>query len=752
MVTVPEYQRDVALRPNLRQDVSVQATPQAFGSAVGAGMEQLGQGVANMATAHEQVKQLEDIARAKEADNQLAEWTRNRMYGEGGFMTLEGRNAVDGRAAFENDLEQKRKEFGQNLTPGAAQAYQQASQARAQGILQQSIVKTAQERKTWFKDASDARAQTFANDALVSYSKPALVNKNIAAGIMEIRELGKLQGWDADTMKVRESEFASGVHKNIALRIAQDDPIAANVYVKKNAEMMTGAHQFEMKNALEASLVEAQSIRETEAILSEGRKVSELPGDIVGEVAAAGGGGGPTRSKAFLSTRSAHAGREGDTMNLDDAFADNLAAFIDDAPPGIREKLGLGSAYRSNERQKEIFANSDKTGHSVAFPAGYRKPDGSIARGSNHLHGRAVDLTYNGQRLDKAPQEVRDWVHANARQYGMFFPMGHEPWHIEPTRGDGTSTVAARSNSVAPRTGMPSYANIEARLEAIADPKVRDMTRKRLYAGIEAQSKQAEANEKMAKAELWKYTDQGITPDQVPLEVRQAAGMTAVASAWEYIEKTAKRGEVEDDPVLLYDMRKYAATNPTEFANYDLNDYRDRLSPAAIKELTGLQTGALTDQRKAREDGLELTTAFAQAGSQLEAVGISTTGLKDSAREEASKRIAQFQNSLATQMEEFKAANNKKPNQVEIQSMINRLLLPAVIKEPGTLWGTNDTPVRLFEIGNRSDTATVDVVVEYSDIPIDLRRGIKLDLARELGRDPSEEEIVKRYEDVALSQ
>ncbi|OJF92060.1 hypothetical protein AX761_21715 [Rhizobium sp. 58] len=752
MVTVPVYQRDVALRPNLRQDVNVQATPQAFGSAVGAGMEQLGQGVAGMAAAHDQVKQLEDVASAKEADNQLSDWSRNRMYGDGGFMTLEGRNAIDGRVSFENELEAKRKEFGKNLTPGAAQAYQSASQARSQSILQQSIVKTAQERKNWFKDASDARAQTFANDALVSYGKPALVNKNIAAGVMEIRELGALQGWDADTLKVREGEFASGVHKNIALRIAQDDPIAANDYVKKNADMMTGAHQYEMKNALEASLVEAQSIRETEAILSGGRKVAELPGDIVGEVAAAAGGGGPTRAKAFLSSRSANAGREGDTLNLDDAFADNLAALIDDAPPGIREKLGLGSAYRSNERQKQLFANSDKTGHSVAFPAGHVKPDGSIARGSNHLHGRAVDLTYDGQRLDKAPKEVRDWVHSNARQYGMFFPMGHEPWHIEPTRGEGGSTVAARGNNVAPRSVMPSYADIEARLDAISDPKVRDMTRRRLYAGIEAQSRQAEANEKMAKAELWKFTDQGVTPDQVPLEIRQAAGMTAVASAWEYIEKTAKRGEVVTDDVLLYDMRKYAATNPTDFANYDLNDYRDRLGKDAIKELTALQTGALTDQRKAREDGLELTTAFAQAGNQLEAVGITTTGLKDSAREEASKRIAQFQNSLATQMEDFKEANKKKPNQVEIQSMINRLLLPVVIKEPGTLWGTNETPARLFEAGNRSDTATVDVVVEYSDIPIDLRRGIKLDLARELGREPSEEEVIKRYEDVALSQ
>ncbi|TIR44514.1 MAG: hypothetical protein E5X28_16445, partial [Mesorhizobium sp.] len=124
---------------------------------------------------------------------------------------------------------------------------------------------------------------------------------------------------------------------------------------------------------------------------------------------------------------------------------------------------------------------------------------------------------------------------------------------------------------------------------------MRDATRKRLYAVMEAQSKAQEQSERAAKAELWKYMDQGQTPDQVPMEVRQAAGMAAVSAAWSYQETAAKGRAVDSDQTLLYDMRRYAATNPTEFANYDLNDYRDRLSKEDIKELTGLQTNALSD-------------------------------------------------------------------------------------------------------------------------------------------------------------
>lgn len=46
---------------------------------------------------------------------------------------------------------------------------------------------------------------------------------------------------------------------------------------------------------------------------------------------------------------------------------------------------------------------------------------------SKHQLGLAADLTYS------SPQ-TRRWVHRNAKQYGLRFPMGYEPWHIEPAR------------------------------------------------------------------------------------------------------------------------------------------------------------------------------------------------------------------------------------------------------------------------------------------------------------------------------
>lgn len=762
MVRVPEYQQTVSQRPIFQQGVDVRATPEAFGADIGRGLQQVGQGLSNVSAAVAQVRELEDIARAKEADNNYANWMRERMYGENGYMTLSGRAAVDARAAFEAEAEQRRREFGASLTPGAANAYQTASQARLQQTLQTSIVHAANERKTWFTDASNARIETFANDALVNYNRPELAQRNMLAGIAELRQAGQLNGWDADTLALKEAEFISGVHKNIALRLAQDDPLKADAYLKANSGAMTGAHAYELENALRSEIQTAQSVQEADRILQSAR---EVPADGPASVAPAGAAqagrrladAGPTQARAFLTGIAARGGYSVD--NLDEAFATNLAALIQDAPPEIRAGLGITSGFRSHEHQAQLFAQSDGSGRMVARPGNSNheaRADGTA---------KAVDLNWNGQRLDQAPQHVREWVHANAGKYNMYFPMSWEPWHIEPTGTRGGagpgSTVVPRNDAVAPRAGLPSYDQIEAQLAGIADPAVRDLTRRRIYATMEAQSRANEEREKAAKASLWTYIDQGMTPDQVPMEVRQAAGMTAVSAAWSYLETAAKGRAVESDQTLLYDMRRYAATDPAEFARIDLNDYRDRLSINDIKELTNTQTTALTDERKAREEGLTITSAFSQAETQLSAVGITTAGKNGSEREASARQIAQFQNVLAAEMEAFKQANNgKAPTQLDVQSMINRLLLPVVVKTPasgGGLFGvyfpgfeTQNRDGFLFETGGRTgdlgNGTNVEIAVKYEQIPIGDRVTIEVALEQQFRRKPSPAEVENAYE------
>lgn len=732
MVKVPEYAQNVQFRPAFRQDVDVRATPEAFGADIGRGMQGLGQGASNLGVAVSQVQALDDKMRAKEADNKFADWARNRMFGEGGFMTLEGRNAVDGRKQFEEEAEQKRKEFGSGLSAGAARDYQSASTARIQSIYQQSIVHTAQARKSWFNDASAARVETFANDALVSFDKPDLLTKNIAAGQAEIRERGAMMGWDADTLNKRESEFVSGVHKNVTLRIAQTDPLAAEKYMNERKGQITGAHMYELEHGLKTEIKQEKSKRAASDFFTQSSQAGN--GSVFGMISGFEG----FRSSTYWDVNHHRVGYGSDTITKEDGSVvtvqQGMTVTQADAARDLNRRIAQSQIGIARTVGEDKF-------NALSAPA--KAAVTSVA----YNYGTLPDTVANAIRTG-GPAEIATAIRGLAG-HNEGVNAGRRNKEADAVLGIDTT---AGTNDAA-RDAQSFYVNLESYLAKITDPDVQDMTRKRINAMLETQHKASTERQRTAKATLWTYIDQGKTPDHVPMDVRQAAGMEAVSAAWNYLD-TARRGrDVRTDDALAYDMRRYAASNPNDFANLDLNDYRDRLSRDTIKEFTTLQQSALTDQRKAREDGLSLTAAFSQATQQLEAVGITTDGKKGAVRDEANKRIAQFQNSLSSEMAEFKRANNgRNPTQVDVQAMVNKLLLPIVIKTPGRIFDSTDTSKRLFEAGSRADNAKVDVDVKYGDIPIDLRRGIARDLERELGRKPNENEVVQRYEDFILKR
>ncbi|KYK44551.1 hypothetical protein A1D31_14235 [Bradyrhizobium liaoningense] len=741
MVKVPEYQPSVEQRPEFRQDIDVRATPEAFGAAIGQGLEALGKGADIASDALVRVQHLEDVTRAKDADNKYADWVRNRQFGEGGFMTLEGRAAVDGRADFEREAAEKRKEFGQGLPPGAARAYDTASSARLQSTLQQSIVHTAQARKQWVGDASSARLQTFADDALANFSNPDAVAKNIAAGQAELRQNGALHGWDADTLKAKERDYVSGVHKNITLQMAQSDPIAAEKYMADKKDFISGADRYSLEHALKVPLKEAQSQR--------------AASDFIAGRQSGAGGSAFDMIRRFEGFKTAP---YWDVNHLRVGFGSDTITREDGSVVEVKPGMTVTETDAARDLQRRIVATQGR----IVGAVGQDKWDGLSATAK----AAVTSVAYNYGTL---PQSVTDAIRTGGPgeiAASIRLLQDHNEGVNKKRRNQEADAVLGIDMTAAGRDTQSFFTDMESYLSGIKDPQVQELTRRRINAMLETQHKAQQANQQQAKAQLWSYIDQGATPDQIPMEVRQAAGMEAVSSAWSYMETVRKGRDIESDPEMLYGMRRAAAQDPEFFSRIDLNDYRGKLSRADIRELTGLQTSALADQRKAREEGLQLTSAFSQAEQQLAAVGISTAGKKGSQLDEANKRIAQFNNALSAQMDEFKRNNsNKPPTQADIQSMINRLLLPVVIKTPGTLWGSNTwTPpgaggglfgapkTFAFDAAGRPDNSTVEAQVQYSDIPIDLRRGISTDLERELGRKPSQAEVTKRYQDFILNR
>jgi hypothetical protein len=123
-----------------------------------------------------------------------------------------------------------------------------------------------------------------------------------------------------------------------------------------------------------------------------------------------------------------------DALNFNPAFNEALQALYVNAPPEVQGELGLTSGYRSKAVQQGLWDNSDKTGHSVARPGT-----------SKHEFGAAADLY--GFGLGDGPKVsdlTKEYVKANAQKFGLYFPMNHEPWHIQLVDG---APAAVQSDS-----------------------------------------------------------------------------------------------------------------------------------------------------------------------------------------------------------------------------------------------------------------------------------------------------------------
>lgn len=257
MAKVPTYVPSVAERPALQSEISVRASGEDFGAAIGRGMQSLGQGVQRVADNMEQLNALQAQADAKDRINQLAEFQMQAAYGENGYLTTMGRTAMDGYDNYLAAMKKQRSELSRNLSPAAQAIYDQASMSRLQSATQSALIHRGTETKRWMVQTSTDRLSMLANEALVNAGNDNKVNTSILLGANEVREQGALLGWDETTTRLKVMEYESGAHSDVALRIAQQDPIAAVEYLSRNSGKLTALDQMNLVDKLAPMVADA---------------------------------------------------------------------------------------------------------------------------------------------------------------------------------------------------------------------------------------------------------------------------------------------------------------------------------------------------------------------------------------------------------------------------------------------------------------------------------------------------------------
>lgn len=395
-------------------------------------------------------------------------------------------SAEAGANAVYRDETGKLKIDEKNVLGGEmAQAHNQAAYSKYLSTRKMDIRATMQELQikhefdpAGFKDASDAYLKLMQEDE----TAPALLREDLAATVQN-EALTRFNGLQVQQINrtQRESDRETSTHRDmladdyVNLTMAGDTEGAARVYAEMQS--VTGfranaPYIGETPSEAEAYLSgargaarAAQITQELSSLESASSITDERRAEIQGLVdnpdlspavrqrlyAATKGvlkgidGRGIADSLAGTDVSSAvrnfdwsqhrsGGGLRGDAISgMDGNFRGSLESMIAGAPESIRSGLSVFSGFRSVEKQQELW---DAALIKYGSPEAARKwvaPPGN----SQHGHGNAADLSWNGQRLDKAPQEVKDWVHANAGNFGLAFPLDNEAWHIEAADARG---------------------------------------------------------------------------------------------------------------------------------------------------------------------------------------------------------------------------------------------------------------------------------------------------------------------------
>lgn len=215
-----------------------------FQDHTGEQLQQLGQGVqvagSGLGRAQDAVADQVSVARAKEGDSLAADGIRGVLQDpEKGYLNTVGKAAVDGRkAAIEAVEEQLRK--AEAATQGderARDAFSRSAEARRQQALARIDAHASQGAKVYAIGQSEARARTFANDAVDLLDDPAAFGARVDLMLDEVRQLSELAGHGPDQVRAAELQATSAVHAAAVERLlTQDRAPDARAHLERAAE------------------------------------------------------------------------------------------------------------------------------------------------------------------------------------------------------------------------------------------------------------------------------------------------------------------------------------------------------------------------------------------------------------------------------------------------------------------------------------------------------------------------------------
>lgn len=462
---------------------------------------------------------------------------------------------------------------------------------------------------------------------------------------------------------------------------------------------------------------------------------------------------------------------------------DSLAAMFAGAPDYVKAGLGILSGHRTVERQTELWNAALKKYGSVAAARKWVAPPPGVegSKGSKHNHGDAADLGWNGQEFSAAPANVRQWVHENAGAFGLTFPLGNEPWHIERQgarsgKGDrlgggnqamiqdridgafggGAPVTVMLPDAVgsaadiytkisAPYSVAPDAGNLSSWLETAREryadnPSMLAEVERQLTLEWKGKEAAVAAEVDGMTKEIFRGIMGGQQVSDFDPKMLEKIGPEGVSKLLTLEGKFKPGGEDKTDDATYYKLSKMA---PEEFNSVNLIDFADKLSGSDFRSLADRQAAI---QRPG--DKKDMNVSGMRTGSQVFSDATAVLGLDPNKRPDDAAAAVLLRRQFDEQIAAFAASNGgAAPDAVTMQKIMDGLILQGRVSKLGP-----DDYARIYNLTPETASRFMveGVTAEtFEDIPPAAHAAIAQTYRKIYSFDPDESGALDLFNDVA---
>lgn len=685
MPRVQVYQADQVAPAQTTRERHRAADMAAGGLAIAQGVANLGRSVADFAEAQAEIDLRFDDTESRKAAQRYQAGAAKIL---SDFQLEQGSNAYSKRGATEEALAKLREE---TLGATTNDRMRRMASDRIEGLYGADSVKIGEHATRQLRTEQEGTLKSqvvlSGEDAAANWDRPDLMGAHIDTMRAAVDDLGKLNGWSADQIRLEKSNAVSAVHKDVVNRMLADDDIdAAQVYLEANADEMNATDELALRGAMKEPLLTRQAQGDFD------RAVGTMPVAEGASTKDAAPAGTTFDAMVAVTAQSESGNRERDASGrliTSKAGAQGKMQVM----PGTNTDPGFGvRAAKDNSDAERTRVGRD---YLAAMLKRYGGDPAKAWAAYNAGPGRVDDaIAEGGDWLSRLPKETQDYVKKNTAAIGGGGPQ-------QSARTWDKAAVYSQIDALADKEGW--------------SPERRE--RSKLWADKEiARDEQLKAREEDAaerEASEWVLKNPNFTDiSQMPAAIRDRLGPEARLRYMEAGKRNAKPVDAPANGADALALNLMSIYDPEGFKSMSLGPYAGRVTRS---ELEGLATKQ-AKMRVEKPKDTRMRSGITGAISWGEKYG----GLGEF-NEEQRVAIYGIMESDARRLSED---GKKELSEQDYQNLFKR----ATREVPTTTWYGGSSSRPIYDMG-------------ASNIPDATRAKIEAAYRKTFGKDPTDEQV-----------